>query len=80
MKELLVSLFDNRTWWTLSQNASVEHPVGVDPNNLWLEWANPQFTIFGTLVFFIVMKVKDTKKGESSAVSNTINLDAALRL
>ncbi|XP_073457597.1 chloride channel protein ClC-Kb-like [Aquarana catesbeiana] len=56
MKELLVSLFDNRTWWTLSQNASVEHPVGVDPNNLWLEWANPQFTIFGTLAFFIIMK------------------------
>ncbi|XP_040182700.1 chloride channel protein ClC-Kb-like [Rana temporaria] len=56
MKELLVSLFDNRTWWTLSQNASVEQPAGVDPNNLWLEWANPQFTIFGTLAFFIVMK------------------------
>ncbi|CAI9582957.1 unnamed protein product [Staurois parvus] len=31
MKELLVSLFDHRTWWTLSQNASAERPVGVDP-------------------------------------------------
>ncbi|XP_063798153.1 chloride channel protein ClC-Kb-like [Pseudophryne corroboree] len=56
MKELLVSLFDNRTWWTLSQNASVPRPLGVDPNNLWLEWSNPQITIFGTLAFFIVMK------------------------
>ncbi|XP_053546227.1 chloride channel protein ClC-Kb-like [Bombina bombina] len=56
MKELLTSLFDNRTWWTLSQNASLERSPLVDPNNLWLEWANPQFTIFGTLAFFIVMK------------------------
>ncbi|CAH2318467.1 chloride channel -Kb-like isoform X1 [Pelobates cultripes] len=56
MKELLTSLFDNRTWWTLSQNASLERPAEVDPNNLWLEWANPQFTIFGTLLFFIIMK------------------------
>ncbi|XP_072281758.1 chloride channel protein ClC-Kb-like [Pyxicephalus adspersus] len=56
MKELLVSLFDNRTWWTLSQNASAEWPTGVDPNNLWMEWANPKITIFGTLAFFIVMK------------------------
>ncbi|XP_075462051.1 chloride channel protein ClC-Ka isoform X2 [Ascaphus truei] len=56
MKELLTSLFDNRTWWTLSQNASLERPPGVDPNNLWLEWSNPEITIFGTLAFFIVMK------------------------
>uniref|UniRef100_A0A803J2J2 Chloride channel protein n=1 Tax=Xenopus tropicalis TaxID=8364 RepID=A0A803J2J2_XENTR len=56
MKELLTSLFDNRTWWTLSQNASLARAPVVDPNNLWLEWADPQFTIFGTLTFFIVMK------------------------
>ncbi|XP_053308166.1 chloride channel protein ClC-Kb-like [Spea bombifrons] len=56
MKELLTSLFDNRTWWTLSQNASLERPPGVDPDNLWMEWANPQITIFGTLLFFIIMK------------------------
>ncbi|CAJ0951612.1 unnamed protein product, partial [Ranitomeya imitator] len=56
MKELLVSLFDNRTWWTLSQNMSSPSPVTVDPNNLWVEWANPQISIFGTLAFFIVMK------------------------
>ncbi|KAM5125197.1 chloride channel protein ClC-Kb-like [Mantella aurantiaca] len=57
MKELLVSLFDDRTWWTLSQNASAGLPAAaVDPNNLWLEWANPRITIFGTLAFFIVMK------------------------
>ncbi|XP_073512227.1 chloride channel protein ClC-Ka isoform X2 [Phyllobates terribilis] len=56
MKELLVSLFDNRTWWTLSQNMSAPSPVTVDPNNLWMEWANPQISIFGTLAFFIVMK------------------------
>ncbi|XP_075134937.1 chloride channel protein ClC-Kb isoform X2 [Leptodactylus fuscus] len=56
MKELLVSLFDNRTWWTLSQNMTSPSPAGVDPNNLWMEWANPQITIFGTLAFFLVMK------------------------
>ncbi|OCT73415.1 hypothetical protein XELAEV_18036392mg [Xenopus laevis] len=56
MKELLTSLFDNRTWWTLSQNSSLDRSPLVDPNNLWLEWANPQFTIFGTLAFFIIMK------------------------
>ncbi|XP_072011400.1 chloride channel protein ClC-Ka [Engystomops pustulosus] len=56
MKELLVSLFDNRTWWTLSQNMSSPSPVGVDPQNLWMEWANPQITIFGTLLFFLIMK------------------------
>ncbi|KAM4704338.1 chloride channel protein ClC-Ka [Rhinophrynus dorsalis] len=56
MKELLTSMFDNRTWWILSQNASLERPPRVDPNNLWLEWSDPQITIFGTLAFFIVMK------------------------
>ncbi|XP_056409239.1 chloride channel protein ClC-Kb [Hyla sarda] len=56
MKELLVSLFDNRTWWTLAQNMSEPSPIKVDPNNLWMEWANPQFSIFGTLAFFIIMK------------------------
>ncbi|KAM4014867.1 chloride channel protein ClC-Kb-like [Anomaloglossus baeobatrachus] len=56
MKELLVSLFDNRTWWALSQNMSAPRPVEVDPDNLWMEWANPQISIFGTLAFFIIMK------------------------
>ncbi|CAN2387978.1 voltage-gated chloride channel activity [Pristimantis euphronides] len=56
MKELLVSLFDHRTWWTLSQNMSAPSPVEVDPNNLWMQWANPQISIFGTLAFFIIMK------------------------
>ncbi|KAG9482721.1 hypothetical protein GDO78_011393 [Eleutherodactylus coqui] len=56
MKELLVSLFDNRTWWNLSQNMSASSPMEVDPNNLWMEWANPRISIFGTLAFFIVMK------------------------
>nr|XP_033778147.1 chloride channel protein ClC-Ka isoform X1 [Geotrypetes seraphini] len=56
MKDLLTSLFDNRTWSLLSQNASLERPPQVDPDNLWLEWWDPTFTIFGTLLFFIVMK------------------------
>ncbi|XP_030077963.1 chloride channel protein ClC-Kb isoform X1 [Microcaecilia unicolor] len=56
MKELLTSLFDNKTWSLLSQNASLEKPLQVDPDNLWLEWWDPTFTIFGTLAFFIVMK------------------------
>ncbi|KAM8927525.1 chloride channel protein ClC-Kb-like isoform 2-T2 [Pelodytes ibericus] len=56
MKELLTSLFDNRTWWALSQNASLERSQVVDPNNLWLEWADPHITIFGTLLFFLIMK------------------------
>ncbi|XP_044138421.1 chloride channel protein ClC-Ka [Bufo gargarizans] len=56
MKELLVSLFDNRTWWTLAQNMTELRPTEVDPKNLWMEWTNPQISIFGTLAFFIIMK------------------------
>ncbi|KAM9299542.1 chloride channel protein ClC-Kb [Gastrophryne carolinensis] len=57
MKELLVSLLDNRTWWTLSQNASVgAWPSDIDPNNLWMEWAHPTITVYGSLGFFIIMK------------------------
>uniref|UniRef100_H3AH33 Chloride channel K n=1 Tax=Latimeria chalumnae TaxID=7897 RepID=H3AH33_LATCH len=56
MKELLTSLFDNKTWFILSQNASLAKPPKVDPTNLWLEWWDPNFTIFGTLAFFLVMK------------------------
>ncbi|NXC43326.1 CLCKB protein, partial [Penelope pileata] len=56
MKELLISLFDNRTWLVLAQNASVvPAPLG-DPRGLWQEWCHPSATIFGTLAFFLLMK------------------------
>lgn len=56
MKELLYSLFDNNTWIVLTQNASLSRPHVVDPENLWLEWWDPTFTVYGTIVFFLVMK------------------------
>ncbi|NWH16377.1 CLCKB protein, partial [Grus americana] len=58
MKEYLTSLFDNRTWGSLVPNASsVADPPGVDPRGLWQEWSHPSATIFGTLTFFLLMKV-----------------------
>lgn len=57
MKELLTSLLDNRTWSVLSQNASLSRPLQVDPHNLWQEWWDPNITVFGTLLVFLVMKV-----------------------
>lgn len=57
MKELLYSLFDNNTWIVLTQNASLSRPHVVDPENLWLEWWDPTFTVYGTIAFFLVMKV-----------------------
>lgn len=57
MKEHLDSLFDNRSWALLTRNASPPWPKELDPQNLWLEWYHPRFTIFGTLAFFLVMKV-----------------------
>ncbi|XP_028922522.1 chloride channel protein ClC-Kb-like isoform X3 [Ornithorhynchus anatinus] len=56
MKEHLNSLFDNRSWALLSQNASLAWPPQPDPQSLWLEWWHPRLTIFGTLVFFLAMK------------------------
>lgn len=53
MKEYLSSLFDNRTWGALALNAS-----GVaKPGGLWQEWDHPSATIYGTLTFFLLMKV-----------------------
>lgn len=58
MKEYLTSLFDNRTWGVLVPNASVvADSPGVDPGGLWKEWCHPSTTIFGTLAFFLLMKV-----------------------
>uniref|UniRef100_A0A8C3CI82 CLCKB protein n=1 Tax=Cairina moschata TaxID=8855 RepID=A0A8C3CI82_CAIMO len=56
MKEHLISLFDNRTWGVLAQNASVPPAVPGDPQRLWQEWSHPSATIFGTLAFFLLMK------------------------
>ncbi|XP_077167142.1 chloride channel protein ClC-Kb-like isoform X2 [Paroedura picta] len=56
MKQLLTSLLDNRTWGILSQNASLNRPLHVDPRELWLEWWDPSLTVFGCLVVFLVMK------------------------
>ncbi|XP_066838227.1 chloride channel protein ClC-Kb-like isoform X2 [Anser cygnoides] len=56
MKEHLISLFDNRTWGVLAQNASAAPAVPGDPQRLWQEWCHPSATIFGTLAFFLLMK------------------------
>ncbi|POI31928.1 hypothetical protein CIB84_004319 [Bambusicola thoracicus] len=56
MKEHLISLFDNRSWFVLAQNASMATTQLGDPRGLWQEWCHPSATIFGTLVFFLLMK------------------------
>ncbi|XP_031469162.1 chloride channel protein ClC-Ka [Phasianus colchicus] len=56
MKEHLISLFDNRSWFVLAQNVSMAAPQLGDPRGLWQEWCHPSATIFGTLVFFLLMK------------------------
>nr|XP_058160312.1 chloride channel protein ClC-Ka-like isoform X2 [Dasypus novemcinctus] len=56
MSELLDSLLDNSSWALMTRNASPPWPAELDPQNLWWEWCHPQFTIFGTLAFFLVMK------------------------
>ena len=57
MREYLDSLLDHNSWALLTRNSSPPWPVEPDPQNLWFEWYHPQFTIFGTLAFFLVMKV-----------------------
>uniref|UniRef100_A0A8C2U5K9 Chloride voltage-gated channel Ka n=1 Tax=Coturnix japonica TaxID=93934 RepID=A0A8C2U5K9_COTJA len=57
MKEHLISLFDNRSWFELAQNSSMPTTQLGDPRRLWQEWCHPSATIFGTLVFFLLMKV-----------------------
>ncbi|XP_076994156.1 chloride channel protein ClC-Kb [Tamandua tetradactyla] len=56
MSEHLDSLFDNNSWALMTRNVSPPWPAEPDPQNLWFEWCHPQFTIFGTLTFFLVMK------------------------
>uniref|UniRef100_A0A2K6LQ97 Chloride channel protein n=1 Tax=Rhinopithecus bieti TaxID=61621 RepID=A0A2K6LQ97_RHIBE len=56
MKQHLDSLFDNHTWGLMTRNSSPPWPEELDPQHLWWEWYHPQFTIFGTLAFFLVMK------------------------
>ncbi|XP_007948966.1 chloride channel protein ClC-Ka [Orycteropus afer afer] len=56
MKEHLDSLFDNNSWALISWNSTPPWPAEPDSQNLWFEWYHPQFTIFGTLAFFLVMK------------------------
>lgn len=53
MKEHLISLFDNHTWGLLAPNAS----RAAKPGGLWQEWDHPSATIYGTLTFFLIMKV-----------------------
>lgn len=57
MAEHLHSLFDNNSWALMTRNSSPPWPAEPDPQNLWFEWYHPRFTIFGTLAFFLVMKV-----------------------
>ncbi|XP_076421707.1 chloride channel protein ClC-Kb isoform X2 [Peromyscus maniculatus bairdii] len=56
MGEHLETLFDNNSWALMTRNSSPPWPAEPDPDNLWLEWCHPQFTVFGTLAFFLVMK------------------------
>ncbi|XP_012656984.1 chloride channel protein ClC-Ka isoform X1 [Otolemur garnettii] len=56
MGEHLRSLFDNTSWALMTRNSSPPWPKELNPQNLWVEWYHPQFTIFGTLAFFLVMK------------------------
>uniref|UniRef100_A0A452V8F8 Chloride voltage-gated channel Ka n=1 Tax=Ursus maritimus TaxID=29073 RepID=A0A452V8F8_URSMA len=56
MNEHLDSLLDNHSWALRTRNSSPPWPEELDPQNLWLEWYHPRFTIFGTLAFFLVMK------------------------
>lgn len=58
MAEHLHSLFDNNSWALMTRNSSPPWPAEPDPQNLWLEWYHPRFTVFGTLAFFLVMKVR----------------------
>lgn len=57
MKQHLDTLFDNNSWALITRNSSPPWPAEPDPQNLWFEWYHPRFTIFGTLAFFLVMKV-----------------------
>lgn len=57
MEQHLETLFDNNSWALMTRNSSPPWPAEPDPQNLWLEWCHPQLTVFGTLVFFLVMKV-----------------------
>nr|BAA05107.1 chloride channel [Rattus rattus] len=56
MSEYLETLFDNNSWALMTKNSSPPWSAEPDPQNLWLEWCHPQMTVFGTLVFFLVMK------------------------
>lgn len=57
MSEHLETLFDNNSWALMTKNSSPPWAAEPDPQKLWLEWCHPQLTVFGTLVFFLVMKV-----------------------
>ncbi|KAM4871770.1 chloride channel protein ClC-Ka-like isoform 1-T1 [Thomomys bottae] len=57
MEQLLDSLFDNNSWAWMTRNSSLPWTAEPDPQNLWFEWYHPQITIFGTLAFFLVMKL-----------------------
>ncbi|XP_006145313.1 chloride channel protein ClC-Kb isoform X1 [Tupaia chinensis] len=56
MGELLSSLLDNNSWALMTRNSSPPWPAEPDPQNMWFEWYHPQFTVFGTLIFFFIMK------------------------
>ncbi|XP_013009484.1 chloride channel protein ClC-Kb isoform X1 [Cavia porcellus] len=56
MGQYLNSLLDNNSWALATRNSSPSWPTELDPKNLWLEWYQPEFTIFGTLAFFLLMK------------------------
>lgn len=55
MKQLLTSLLDGNSWYTVSQNASV---LPEPQNTFWQAWNPPGRSYFQTLGFFITAKVK----------------------
>ena len=65
MREYLDSLLDNNSWALLTRNMSPPWPMEPDHQNLWFEGHHPQFTIFGTLAFFLVMKVGPQRCAQS---------------
>ncbi|KAM6173268.1 chloride channel protein ClC-Kb-like isoform 1-T1 [Erethizon dorsatum] len=56
MSQHLDSLFDNNSWALATRNSSPPWPAELDLKNLWFEWYQPEFTIFGTLAFFLLMR------------------------
>ncbi|XP_010612470.1 chloride channel protein ClC-Ka isoform X1 [Fukomys damarensis] len=56
MGQHLDALLDNNSWALATRSSSPPWPGELDPKNLWLDWYQPEFTVFGTLAFFLLMR------------------------